>query len=76
MADDALDARRGNLYGISTLSGNWFEDRIQHTKGSTTDGLRGDKYTFEDGNNNSVIRQKDQRRPSHERHNIALDQKR
>jgi hypothetical protein len=59
MADDALDARRGNLYGISTLSGNWFEDRIQHTKGSTTDGLRGDKYTFEDGNNNSVVRQKE-----------------
>jgi hypothetical protein len=59
MADDALDARRGNLYGISTLSGNWYEDRIQQTKGSTTDGLRGDKFTFEDGVGNSVVRQKE-----------------
>lgn len=57
--DDALDARRGNLYGVNTLSGNWFEDREQHTKGSTTDGLRGDTYTFTDGVSKSVVRQKE-----------------
>jgi len=59
MSDDALDARRGNLYGTNTLSGNWFEDRLQKTKGSTTDGLRGDTYTFNDGVGNSVVRQKE-----------------
>ena len=57
--DDALDARRGNLYGVSTLAGNWFEDRVQQTKGSTTDGLRGDTYTFTDGAGHSVVRQKE-----------------